>query len=235
MSSWFPSFEGATEALTQIGNEIGELSNKVQESLPELSNQVQGALPIDGNLFNKLTLRSDELVKEHELLEAQEKRKELVRDYLSDIFPWETKDETRAIFIDQCRSAIFDLSCHKSTFETPFQLQRGELLNAEYFEVEEEEVEIDFENKKNEKENETKIDESSQEKLEKMLPLPLLLEHFDIDTHVGLIERLMKEDTRLVLMHSMLSGELQLTNEVSFHVYVYNLFTFPLNSNHIAR
>lgn len=187
--SWLPtlpSFEAAAEALNKIGGELGELTNKVQD-----------ALPIDSDLIGKLTLRSDELVKEHELLDAQEKRKELVREYLSEILPWETKDETREILVDECRAAILNLSKEQSTFETPFRLQRGKMFNSTGLSEEE----INFENEL----DPSQVDASSL-KLERMQPLPLLLDYFDIDTHVGLIERLLQVDENLVQMHSILSG-----------------------------
>ena len=179
--SWLQSLQSATNAITKIG---GELSNKVQD-----------ALPVDSvDLINKLTLRSDELLQEHELIDAQEKRKELVREYLSEILPWETKDESRAILIDKCQEAILNLSTEKVTFETPFLLQKGKIF-----------IEDDEETEEGNQISHEQI-EASQLKLEKMQPLPFLLDCFDIDTHVGLIERLLKVDKQLVHMHSMLSG-----------------------------
>eukprot|EP00529_Nitzschia_sp_RCC80_P020387 CAMPEP_0113458298 /NCGR_PEP_ID=MMETSP0014_2-20120614/9852_1 /TAXON_ID=2857 /ORGANISM="Nitzschia sp." /LENGTH=403 /DNA_ID=CAMNT_0000349821 /DNA_START=148 /DNA_END=1359 /DNA_ORIENTATION=- /assembly_acc=CAM_ASM_000159 len=46
----------------------------------------------------------------------------------------------------------------------------------------------------------------SKEKLEKLQPLPPLLEDFDLDSHVGLIQRLLKEDPELVQKQAALSG-----------------------------
>ena len=48
--------------------------------------------------------------------------------------------------------------------------------------------------------------EESQEKLSKLKPLPPLLEDFDLDSHVGLIQRVMKEDKNLVEMQAHFSG-----------------------------
>jgi hypothetical protein len=267
MSSWLSSFQDATNALKEIGGELGELtsqvtsqvggelgtlSNKVQSKVQVVQSKVQEALP-EGpdNLFSKLTLQSDELVREHELLDAQEKRKELVREYLSEILPWETKDEASLILVDHCKEAILNLSKEKSTFETPFELQRGIMFNPTasfeddsddenenenegeeevdedvvHFDAKEDVEEVDKDEPKQEREDEkveeqvkeveskdTQIDgaaaviKASAAKLEKMQPLPLLLEHFDIDTHVGLIERVLKIDEELVYMHSNLSG-----------------------------
>jgi hypothetical protein len=44
-------------------------------------------------------------------------------------------------------------------------------------------------------------------RLEKLEPLPPLLNNFDLDAHVGLIERMLKVDPQLVEMQSMLSGK----------------------------
>lgn len=235
-----PSFDKASEAFAKIGGELNELSSKVGgelnvlsskvgDELNGLTNKVQDALPIDNELINKLTLRSDDLVREHELLDAQEKRKELVREYLSELLPWETKDESQMILVDKCREEILKLSQDRSTFETPFQLEQGIMFNPSEIsdEGEESEEEVNFEEgdeKSNEEhegvteekaeikevEKDEGIDSSiiaeSAVKLEKMQPLPLLLEHFDIDTHVGLIERVLEVDDKLVSMHFMLSG-----------------------------
>lgn len=48
--------------------------------------------------------------------------------------------------------------------------------------------------------------EESREKLAKLEPLPPLLEDFDLDAHVGLIQRVLKEDPQLVQMQATLSG-----------------------------
>ena len=48
--------------------------------------------------------------------------------------------------------------------------------------------------------------EKSSEKLSKLQPLPPLLADFDLDTHVGLIQRLFQADPKLVEMHSRLSS-----------------------------
>jgi len=48
--------------------------------------------------------------------------------------------------------------------------------------------------------------EESLEKLKTLEPLPPLLQNFDFDSHVGLIQALLKEDPQLVRMQSKLSG-----------------------------
>jgi hypothetical protein len=51
-----------------------------------------------------------------------------------------------------------------------------------------------------------KPSDESKEKLSKLQPLPPLLEDFDLDSHVGLIQKLLKEDPTLVKMQATLSG-----------------------------
>lgn len=48
--------------------------------------------------------------------------------------------------------------------------------------------------------------EESREMLAKLEPLPQMLEDFDLDEHVGLIQRVLKEDPKLVTMQATLSG-----------------------------
>lgn len=48
--------------------------------------------------------------------------------------------------------------------------------------------------------------EESREMLAKLEPLPSLLEDFDLDEHVGLIQKILKEDPKLVDMQAFLSG-----------------------------
>lgn len=48
--------------------------------------------------------------------------------------------------------------------------------------------------------------EESLEMLSKLEPLPPLLKDFDLDAHVGLIEKVLKEDPKLVVMQGAMSG-----------------------------
>jgi hypothetical protein len=231
MASWLPSFEAASEAF----NKMSEISN-------DITNKVQATLA-DDDLLNKLTLRSEEMVKERSMLDAQEQRKEIVRDYLAEILPWETKDESRLILEEECKKAILELSTRQSTFMTPFELpdgllmfqarsmdegdiKKGEATNVNANANEKDganatengdkgaDAEGDNESGGNSNGNgdvsadigENDEQKSAGIKLEKMSPLPPLLEHFDLDTHVGLVEKLFREDENLVSMHSTLSG-----------------------------
>lgn len=49
--------------------------------------------------------------------------------------------------------------------------------------------------------------EESREKLAKLEPLPTLLEDFDLEAHVGLIQKILKADPGLVNMQANLSGK----------------------------
>jgi len=183
MSSWF-SFE----KLNELSSEI---SNKVQSA----SNKVQSALPIDDELIRKLTLTSADLVAEHSQLEQEELRKEEVRDCLTELLPFETLDEEREILVDECREAILKLSTEKDTFRYPFTASEGvELFKKTTHETNESVTNL------------TKVRKEAEEKLTKLQPLPPLLENFDLDTHVGLIQRVFELDPNLVDTHSQLTG-----------------------------
>lgn len=177
MSSWFGNFD-PSEALKKV---------------KDISSQVQDAIPIDDELIKKLTLRSDDLQAEHDLIDAQETRKELVRDYLASILPWETKDEARVILVDECEESMKSMTANGETFTGPFELPEG--------------IEQMF---VSDSEMTEATDDSRAEaakKLEKMGTLPELLgEGFDLDPHVGLIERLFKVDENLVRAHSLLES-----------------------------
>lgn len=154
--------------------------------------KVQESLPIDNDLIKKLTLRSDDLQAEHDLIDAQETRKEIVRDYLSKILPWETKDEARVILVDECREAVQGLAAKGDTFTGPFELPDG--------------MERMFSENSGMTEATDESRAESSKKIEKMGSLPELLDEFDLDAHVGLIERLFKVDKALVRSHSLLES-----------------------------
>ena len=167
--------------------------------LNDLKNNVESSVKnsIDPDLIKKLTLQSDDLVSERERIDNEERRKEAVRDSLSEILPWETRDAEMEILVDECREVILALSSDEETFTGPFVLNGG-LPSREGEEEEhgdDEKLAKDF-----------SAAEKSAEKLSKLQPLPDLLSDFDLDTHVGLIERVLKEDEKLVEMHTRLSS-----------------------------
>ena len=168
------------------------------DMLNDLKNNVESSVKnnIDPELIKKLTLQSDELVLERERIDNEERRKEAVRDSLSEILPWETRDTEMEILVDECREVILGLSSDEETFTGPFVLNGG-LPSGEG----EEEHGDDGKLAKD-----LSAAEVSAEKLSKLQPIPELLSDFDIDTHVGLIERVLKEDRQLVEMHKRLSS-----------------------------
>ncbi|KAL7529441.1 hypothetical protein ACHAXR_004520 [Thalassiosira sp. AJA248-18] len=184
MASWF---SGAT-----LGDKLNGLKDKVQSKVNN----------IDPDLIKKLTLQSDELVAERQRINEEEVRKETVRDSLAEILPWETRDAEMEILVDECKEVILGLSSKEETFTGPFVLTGG--LPSGEEEVVVDEDEDDSDDRKAAKD--LAAAEASAEKLSKLQPLPTLLADFDLDTHVGLIQRLLKVDPKLVAMHSRLSS-----------------------------
>lgn len=178
--SWFSSFDTG-DAL----NKLSEMSSSLQSTITETLD--------DGDILNKLTLNSDEMIAERNQMDAEERRKEMVRDYLSELLPWETKTEELGIFVEECRESIFELSSKEETFVVPFKPPEGVSLFASSEEGEEE-------GKQKEIETQALL------KLSRLEPLPPLLQNFDLDVHVGLIERLLQEDTNLKEMQLKLTG-----------------------------
>lgn len=168
------------------------------DMLNDLKNNVESSVKnnIDPELIKKLTLQSDELVSERERIDNEERRKEAVRDSLSEILPWETRDAEMEILVDECKEVILGLSSDEETFTGPFVLNGG-LPSGEGKEEHGDDGKLA---------KDLSAAEVSAEKLSKLQPIPELLSDFDIDTHVGLIERVLKEDKQLVEMHKRLSS-----------------------------
>lgn len=188
MTSWFSG--GA------LGDTLSGLKDKVQSRVNN----------IDPDLLKKLTLQSDELVSERQRIDEEERRKEAVRETLSEILPWETRDEEMEILVDECKEVILGLSSNDETFTGPFVLPGGLMSNEggeDVADAVEEDVEEDADRKAAE---DLAAAEQSAIKLSKLQPLPILLADFDLDTHVGLIERVLKVDPKLVGAHSRLSS-----------------------------
>ena len=179
------------------------------DSIKGLTEKVQSALPIhiDQEMIEKLTLTTPELTAERQRIDEEERRKERVRDMLAGMLPWETRDAERDILVDECKEAILQLSSDRQTFFGPYRMPEKKvklertgavaaLKDQEEHEVEEESTE-----------GGAGPPGESLEKLSKLEPLPVLLQEFDLDAHVGLINRLLKEDPKLVEMQSALSGK----------------------------
>lgn len=180
MASWFS------------GSTFGDKLNGLKE-------KVQSKVKIDPDLIKKLTLQSDEMVSERQQLDEEERRKEAVRDSLAEILPWETRDAEMEILVDECKEVILGLSPKDDTFTGPFVLAGG-------LPSEEKDGDDDEEDPDRKAAKDLAAAELSAEKLSKLQPLPILLADFDLDTHVGLIQRLLKVDPKLVEMHSRLSS-----------------------------
>lgn len=117
--------------------------------------------------------------------------------------------------MDECKEAILELSGQEETFFGPYEmpLLQVVLKSANTEEEEEEATAEGGETTEPPTEDATATarkhmapSEESLEMLRKLEPLPKLLEDFDLDAHVGLIQRVMKEDPKLVAMQANFSG-----------------------------
>ena len=181
MSSWFSN-----------------ISSKVEG----LSSKVQAAIPIDREMLEKLTLTTPEMNAERERIYQEEQKRAQAKDSLAGMLPWETRDAEREILVDECKEAIMALSSKDETFLGPYLMPALPKID--------DDVEKDEDDDDDEEvvvEEESGPSEESLEKLAKLEPLPALLDQFDLDAHVGLIQRLLKIDSKLVEKQSILSGK----------------------------
>jgi len=179
----------------------------MKDSVTELSTLVPEIPDNDQTKFlRSLTLNSPDMIAERDQLDLEERRKELARDHLSELLPWETNNEELGIFVEDCREGILALSAERSTFLLPFAPPEGmHLFPTEGGGGAANDDSGDAEISGGEEVDEA-VREKIKQKLIKLQPLPVLLEDFDIEAHVGLIERLLGEDTILEKMHSSLTG-----------------------------
>jgi hypothetical protein len=198
--SWLSTGLGALSQLT-------EKAQKAAESVKE-------AIHIDKDLLAKLTLNTDEMKAQRQMFGEEATRKAQVKDMLSGMLPWETKDAERDILVEECKEAILKLSAQEETFYGPYEMP-GLAVKLEAKKKEDaEDVQDGEDNDENEEDeteaevarNERKPSNESLAKLAKLEPLPPLLRDFDLDSHVGLIKRLLQEDPTLSKMQSSLSG-----------------------------
>jgi hypothetical protein len=205
--SWFSD-------LTSKFNE--DFTTKFNEKFNEVTEQAKSALHVNPEMIEKLTLTTPELAAERKRLEEEEKRKEHIKDCLADLLPWQTRDPERDILVEECKEAIMKLSSDEASFKGPFLMPDMKVKLEDDKKKDGEEDDEDSDDDEEEEENAKKRMEAvkpskeSLEKLSKLEPLPKLLQHFDLDAHVGLIERLLAEDPMLVKMQSKLSGKLDL-------------------------
>lgn len=187
---------------------LNNLTHKLQEVTEQVADKAKTALPLDQQMLEKLTLTTPELAAERKRIDEIEKRKELIKDCLAGMLPWETRDPERDILVEECKEAIMKLSSDEATFKGPYLMPdlTVKLTEPESKENDEDDEEDD-EEEEEEAQKEEKPSEESLDKLAKLEPLPKLLKHFDLDAHVGLIQRLLAEDPALVKMQSKLSGK----------------------------
>jgi len=184
------------------------------DALKGFTEKVQNALPkIDPELLGKLTLTTPELTAERQRIDQEERQKEAIRDALSGLLPWETRDPERDILVDECRDAILKLSHDKSTFFGPYPMPSRKVnvgdddrkgQDDRESEADGSEIRDDGHHESNHHHNSPSAE--ALEKLAKLEPLPALLRDFNLNAHVGLITRLLKEDPNLVAMQSAHSG-----------------------------
>lgn len=221
--SWF-NMNSMKEGLTNFNME------SMKDGLTKGVAQVQTAvhkmdLKIPNKeMLEKLTLTTPELRAERQRIDEEERRKETVRDMLANMLPWETRDTERDILVEECKEAILKLSSDKETFFGPYQMPKavglGKMKSIDGKEDKEEEEDNENEKEENEEEEEEstaddhKPSKESLEKLAKLEPLPPLLQNFDLDAHVGLIQNLLKVDLILSTMQSKLSGTLDYVGRI---------------------
>lgn len=186
----------------------------ITDTVASVSETVSKAIPLDKELLDKLTLNTDEMKATRDLFGEEAARKAAAKDLLAKMLPWDTKDAERDILVDECKEAILALSSNEATFHGPFEMPELDVK------VEDEEAKKKGDGDSSDGDDEEDIDEEdedekrkrlmpSEESLEKLAqlePLPPLLQDFDLECHVGLIQMILKEDPRLVEMQSTLSG-----------------------------
>ncbi|CAJ1940150.1 unnamed protein product [Cylindrotheca closterium] len=197
MSSWFSAFS---------------------DTVASVSEKVSNAIPLDRELIDKLTLNTDEMKATREQFGEDATRKAAAKDLLAKMLPWGTNDKERDILVDECKEAILALSSDEATFYGPFEMpeldvnmeeeedEKKKKSSESDDEEEEEEEEIVDEEDEEEKRKRLLPSEESLEKLAQLEPLPPLLQDFDLECHVGLIQMILKEDPKLVEMQSNISG-----------------------------
>lgn len=200
MSSWF-----SADALKGLTETVQKSVDSVKEAIPENLSSMK----IDNEMLSKLTLTSPELAAERARIDEEEKRKEKTRNMLAGMLPWETRDPDRDILVEECREAILKLSGEVDTFYEPFPMPRKNVMLEQKKSGEEGEEEEAEEPDEDDSDSEFERAPSAESlaRLEKLNPLPPLLEDFDLNCHVGLIEKVLKEDPNLVEMQSKLSGK----------------------------
>ena len=205
MSSWFDT-GGLSGALNSFTEQAAKAAESVKSSIPTIDTEKVTSV------INNLALNSDEMKAERQMFGDEAKHKAQVRDMLAGMLPWETKDPERDILVEECKEAILKLSSTEETFYGPYEMpglavkiEKEKKIDGETDDEDDDEEEEEQETSATSK-KERKPSEESLEKLAKLEPLPPLLKDFDLDSHVGLIKRLLQEDPQLSHMQSTISG-----------------------------
>jgi len=177
-----------------LGTGTGSLFQSIQDAIPDNVTKV----------IKELSLNADDMVAEREQLTREEAEKKAKQEWSKGIIlPWETNDEERCILCDECKDAILKLSEDDSAFLAPFKdINEGRSGVTVAADEEESstaaEAEAEAEDDHNEK----------QSPLESSQPVTALLPaNFDLESYVGLIERLLVIDVNLKKRHADLIGE----------------------------
>jgi len=202
MTSWFTQ---------STGLDLTSAFDTLTETVQSVSEQVSEAIPTEHKEFlAKITLNTDDMISERQNFREEADRKADAKDKLNKILPWQTLDPEREILVDECKEAILELSGREETFFGPYEmpLLKVVLESAKESNEEEEEGEAQpvSEVSTSNARRHMAPSEESLEMLKNLEPLPSLLEEFDLDEHVGLIQRVMKEDPKLVAMQANFSG-----------------------------
>jgi hypothetical protein len=180
-------------------------------------------------LFNAITLNTPEMTAEREQFAKEDLRKTAVRDALSNLnlLPWDTQQEERQILVEECHDAILSLSKSDATF-------LGHDYNPNHIASQAQAQDDPTMSTTNDNEHvsdssaahghgSNMIGESQSTYLALCRAIatskgtkstssgsgiPPLLEHFDLDAHVGLVHQMLQEDERLVHQHAKFSGTL---------------------------
>lgn len=181
MSSWF-----------------NNIASQITEALPSVPDTL---IPVTQNeIIDALTFQTPEMAAERKRIDLEERRKEAVKNALSSILPWETNNEEHEILVEECREAILALSSRAGANKDEKEESSKEKID-ETPDKETTETMSIFQQPFGCGDLEGEL-----RAMEALEDYPRLLRVFDLDAHVGLIQRLFEVDRNLVEMHSQLSG-----------------------------
>uniref|UniRef100_A0A6U5JGA1 Uncharacterized protein n=1 Tax=Corethron hystrix TaxID=216773 RepID=A0A6U5JGA1_9STRA len=142
------------------------------------------------------------LASDHKNITLEQNRTARKEHEFDRMLPWETDEEEKEILCPEVREVILKFGSSRTVFEGPFRMSSGAMCIAEEADEKQDgEEEVVFQ------EEEKVIDEvdailkdTTKEKDEK--EIEELYFPFDLDSHLGLIRRMMEIDEHLVAAHS---------------------------------